>query len=421
MIDYRKDLADIEKLLQENRYYECSMRCGKSIELVLKDLAKDYFSSVTETSRRCLNDKIRLRQPLEKLTLGALSKLYRDEGILKALVDGKHLNHSDLRVLDLDMVARIRNKVAHDRQEDIYLEKSDALLLYGSFIKLLAITGLLAADGSDKEPVISVEDDKEQDTPAQSINSDTGEVQACDKNNLKIRMIPTETEEDESALHQQPAIREKTQTIIAGRAVTLYKNKVSGKYFVYERQIDANTLSLITPTGDLKTLKENLFEECGELQQDEAVDKGLVTTAQIARHRSLEEENTLLQDSMQQSTGQEKKAKISKHHGLDNAQHKHNHDKKMTQDELIPHIVIVLREHGGRALKKEVEQAMYRRFKDTFEQKWYQELVSHGVPRWQNDIAWAKERAKKKGLIKPSGDSGRGFWELTTRGKNVDP
>jgi hypothetical protein len=65
------------------------MRCGKSIELVLKDLAKDYFRSVTKTSRVSLNEKIRLGQPLEKLTLGALAKLYKDEGILKALLGWK--------------------------------------------------------------------------------------------------------------------------------------------------------------------------------------------------------------------------------------------------------------------------------------------------------------------------------------------
>ncbi|GAI53783.1 unnamed protein product, partial [marine sediment metagenome] len=46
------------------------------------------------------------------------------------------------------------------------------------------------------------------------------------------------------------------------------------------------------------------------------------------------------------------------------------------------------------------------------QQPYYQELVSNGVPRWQHNLAWAKERAKKKGLIKPPDESGRGYWEL---------
>ncbi len=331
-------------------------------------------------------------------------------------MDGKHLNHGELRALDLDMITRIRNKVAHDRQDDMYLEKSDALLLYGSFMKLLAITGLLTADGRDKAPIISVKDSKGQATPAHSNTSDNEEVQACEKNNLKICLTPIEAEDDESALHQQPVVKKKAQTVINGRTITLYRNKESGKYFVYEGQIDVNTLSLVTPGGDLKSLKEHLFEDPEDFPEAEAAEKCLITTDQITKHRSLEEENTRLQDSMQQATGYEKTAKASRHHRLDNAPQQPNQYNRITQDELIPHIVRVLRKHGGRARKEEVEQAIYRAFNDIFKQPWYEETVSHGVPRWRHFIAWAKERAKKKGLIKPPEDSGRGFWELTDMG-----
>lgn len=49
---------------------------------------------------------------------------------------------------------------------------------------------------------------------------------------------------------------------------------------------------------------------------------------------------------------------------------------------------------------------------ETFNQPWYQETVSGGIPGWQRNLAWAKERAKHKGLIKRPEDSGRGYWEL---------
>ncbi|HPW35936.1 MAG: hypothetical protein A4E59_00664 [Syntrophorhabdus sp. PtaB.Bin027] len=416
MIDYRKELAEIEKLINENRYEECSMLCGKRIELVLKELAKDYLKKVSETSQRAFKENIRQGQPLERMTLRPLAKLYKDHGILKVLIDRNNPNHSELHALDLDMVARIRNKVAHDRQDDMYLEKSDALLLYGSFMKLLAITGLLAADGSDKAHIISVEDGKGQAVSTQSNTINGREVQACEENNLKIRMTPIEADEDEPALHQQPVIKKKAQIVISGKTVTLYKNKKSGKYFVYEDHINAKTMSLITPSGVLKSLDEHLFEEYGEFLQDEAVDKGLATTAQIARHRSLEAENTRLQDSMQQATGYEKTAKVSRHHRLDNAPQQPNQYNRITQDELMPHIVRVLREHGGRARKKEVEQAIYRKFKDTFSQPRYQETLLGGQIRWRHYIDWARQKAKTKGLIKPPEDSGRGFWELTDMG-----
>lgn len=87
-------------------------------------------------------------------------------------------------------------------------------------------------------------------------------------------------------------------------------------------------------------------------------------------------------------------------------------EKTITQDDLIPHIINVLRKYEGRARKAEVEKEIYQQFEEIFQQPYYQELVSNGVPRWQHNLAWAKERAKKKGLIKTPDESGRGYWEL---------
>lgn len=89
-------------------------------------------------------------------------------------------------------------------------------------------------------------------------------------------------------------------------------------------------------------------------------------------------------------------------------------DNKLSQDDLIPYIVGVLRKHGGKARKSEVEQDIYQMFQETFQQSWYQETVAKGIPRWQHNLAWAKERAKRQELIKSSKESGRGYWELTT-------
>jgi len=93
--------------------------------------------------------------------------------------------------------------------------------------------------------------------------------------------------------------------------------------------------------------------------------------------------------------------------------------KRISQDELIPHIIKVLQKHGGRARKDQVEKEIYQMFKDIFKEPYYQETVSIGVPRWQHNIAWAKERAKKRGLIKRPEESGRGFWELTEKGMKM--
>lgn len=89
-------------------------------------------------------------------------------------------------------------------------------------------------------------------------------------------------------------------------------------------------------------------------------------------------------------------------------------DNKISRDDLIPYIVDVLRKHGGGARKGEVEQDIYQMFQEIFQQPWYQKTVSGGIPRWKENLAWAKERAKNKGLIKKPEESGWGYWELTT-------
>ncbi len=87
------------------------------------------------------------------------------------------------------------------------------------------------------------------------------------------------------------------------------------------------------------------------------------------------------------------------------------------QDALIPFIVKVLYDGGGKATKSFVENEIFNIFQFEFEKPYYHETVSHGVPRWKHNIAWAKERGKNlHGFFKGASESGRGIWELTDEG-----
>lgn len=86
---------------------------------------------------------------------------------------------------------------------------------------------------------------------------------------------------------------------------------------------------------------------------------------------------------------------------------------------MIPFIVKALQKLGDRAPKKQVEEEIYQMLKDIFEEPSFQETVANGIPRWKHFIAWAKERAKKKGLVKKPQESGRGYWELTPSGMKM--
>lgn len=92
--------------------------------------------------------------------------------------------------------------------------------------------------------------------------------------------------------------------------------------------------------------------------------------------------------------------------------------KKYSQDNLIPFVVLVIGSFGGTAYKHEVDEKMHTILEEEFSSQIYHETVSHNVPRWQHDIAWAKERAKQiHTYVKSAEQSGRGIWELTEKGR----
>lgn len=97
----------------------------------------------------------------------------------------------------------------------------------------------------------------------------------------------------------------------------------------------------------------------------------------------------------------------------------------VTQNELIAAIVQVLKEKGGSAYKADAVAAVFERFKTLFSSDYYQEHVGAqpeknygGIPRWQKNVEWARNKAKDLGFIKHLSESTWGLWELTNEGWN---
>ena len=91
--------------------------------------------------------------------------------------------------------------------------------------------------------------------------------------------------------------------------------------------------------------------------------------------------------------------------------------KKYSQDDFIPLLVLVIKSFGGIAEKKEVDNKMYELLDSEFSKEIYHQTVANDIPRWQHDVAWAKERAKQHhSYVKSAQEAGRGNWELTKKG-----
>jgi hypothetical protein len=93
--------------------------------------------------------------------------------------------------------------------------------------------------------------------------------------------------------------------------------------------------------------------------------------------------------------------------------------REVSEMDLIAAIIDVLKYHGGRRDKEDVERALYDRYLPIFQHPHYQESLKGGVERWRKKVHFARNTAcNTLGLIKPPEQSGRGIWELTDKGRS---
>jgi len=93
--------------------------------------------------------------------------------------------------------------------------------------------------------------------------------------------------------------------------------------------------------------------------------------------------------------------------------------KRITESDLVDDVVKALRQFGGRASKSQVEKRIYGWHETAFNEPYFQEMVANDtVVRWKHYIAWARLQARREGLIAPTSVSGRGWWQLTDKGRD---
>lgn len=88
---------------------------------------------------------------------------------------------------------------------------------------------------------------------------------------------------------------------------------------------------------------------------------------------------------------------------------------KLPQKEFRSPLLDVLREKGGRASVKEIRELLEPRMAPRLSGADYDQ-VSSGDPRWWNAVCWERNDLVKEGLLR--GDSERGVWELSARGRD---
>lgn len=178
--------------------------------------------------------------------------------------------------------------------------------------------------------------------------------------------------------------------------ISVCRNKASNQYFIFLEDTNDGKALLITPEGKIKALDPELFDEAEEEDKNYLLSHNLITEPQIDKFHEFASNVFPVSDV----TPRTETTILTP-------------GKRMTEDDLIPHIIEVLKQHGGRAPKELVDEEIYQKFQSLFDEPWYQELVSGSIPRWKHHVAWAKERAKHRGLVKWPNQSGHGIWEVS--------
>jgi hypothetical protein len=64
----------------------------------------------------------------------------------------------------------------------------------------------------------------------------------------------------------------------------IYKNKASGKFFIYLEPMGKGEALFITPLGEFKPLKLSFFESQESMEEEYFLRRGLITQRQVERY-----------------------------------------------------------------------------------------------------------------------------------------
>jgi len=65
----------------------------------------------------------------------------------------------------------------------------------------------------------------------------------------------------------------------------IYRNKSSGKFFIYIQDTDTKRIELVTPDGKIKILEKRFFDNHVEREENYLLKQGLITELQINRYQ----------------------------------------------------------------------------------------------------------------------------------------
>ncbi len=129
--DFRSRIKSITRILEIGEYTNAATECVKLIEQALRHVVSRYLERVDDKVRRKVQEAVQKRdrrgEGIDRLTMGQLVHVLRESEFLDAWarVSGKDLR--SLRIINLDKLTQLRNKVMHEGAE---ATRAEAELLF---------------------------------------------------------------------------------------------------------------------------------------------------------------------------------------------------------------------------------------------------------------------------------------------------
>ena len=367
-------------------YKRCVQQCAATMKaLVLeavsrqlgKNLGKDHV--VMERLSSCGKSSI------SYLSLAELVDICQKKGMFPLYVDPSRTLRVDAP--DLRRAVKIENGAAQATTMSDGKIEDDARALLEILSRLLNITAATLRPGAG-----------ERDTPRGTEQTrGLPSVASGDGARKPRRIIP-------SARGTQTIVRHKREGFSQDTTIVVYRNRQSGRYFLHIEDVGHDKARFITPYGQTRLLSLNLFEEPEVLERAHLLSENLITMEQVSAFA----EAVRIPQAIGTSVWYNPTVPAA-------SPQRPPSGKRMAQNDLVPYVIDVLSKHGGQAKQVQIVEEIYEFFKNIFQEPFYQELASSGVPKWKHYIIEARKIAERQGLIEPSPNTGRA-WELTPKG-----
>ena len=110
-MNYLKEIESAKNLLTNGNFILCSIQCGRILEVVLKNLFKEYSIKADAKSLKIIQNQLSYKnKSIERLTLGELSIIFDKINVMQKLSREYQIDIKELNFISLKTIVDIRNK-----------------------------------------------------------------------------------------------------------------------------------------------------------------------------------------------------------------------------------------------------------------------------------------------------------------------